>query len=179
MVYRWYTDTNYRIKTIILAYGVWYIVKSCFFIGHRDAPERIQSQLTTAVERLIVEENVGYFYVGQYGSFDRMAALTVKQMKRKYPYISLYLVLPYHPAERPVPAPVGFDGTYYPEGMETVPKRYAIVRANKQLVKSSDWLLVYVCHPGSNARNLLEYAQRREQKGLIHIENLAGGTYEY
>ena len=154
-------------------------MKSCFFVGHRDAPERIQSQLTTAVERLIVEENVGYFYVGQYGSFDRMAALSVKQLKTKYPFISLYLVLPYHPAERSVPAPADFDGTYYPEGMETVPKRYAIVRANKQLVKSSDWLLVYVCHPGSNARNLLEYAQRREQKGLIHIENLAGGTYEY
>ena len=32
--------------------------------------------------------------------------------------------------------------------------------------------------PGSNARNLLEYAQRREKKGLIHIENLAGGIYE-
>ena len=154
-------------------------MKSCFFIGHRDAPERIQSQLTTEVERLIVEENVGYFYVGLYGSFDRMAALTVKQLKKKYPDITLHQVLPYHPAERPVPAPAGFDGTYYPEGMEAVPKRYAIVRANRQLVNNSDWLIAYVCHPGSNARNLLEYAKRREKKGLIRILNLAGGTYEY
>ena len=154
-------------------------MKSYFFIGHRDAPESVLSSLTIALERLIVEENVGYFYVGQYGSFDRMAALAVKQLKEKHPTISLYLVLPYHPAERPVPVPTGFDGTYYPEGMETVPKRYAIVRANKQLLNSSDWLIAYVCHPGSNARNLLEYAQRREKKGLIRILNLAGGTYEY
>lgn len=153
-------------------------MKSCFFIGHRDAPESVLSSLTIAVERLIVEENVGHFYVGQYGSFDRMAALAVKQLKKKYPTITLYLVLPYHPAERPVPAPAGFDGTYYPEGMETVPKRYAIIRANKQMINNSDWLIAYVCHPGSNARNLLEYARRREQKGLIHIENLAGTIYE-
>lgn len=154
-------------------------MKSCFFIGHRDTPESTHTQLTTAVERLIVEENVGYFYVGQYGSFDRMAALTVKQIKKKYPFISLYLVLPYHPAERPVPAPPDFDGTYYPEGMETVPKRYAIGTASKQMVNNSDWLIAYVCHPGSNARNLLEYARRREKRGLIHVDNLAGGTYEY
>ncbi|MBQ8038639.1 MAG: hypothetical protein IJ274_01965 [Lachnospiraceae bacterium] len=62
--------------------------------------------------------------------------------------------------------------------MENVPKRYAIGRANKQMVNNSDWLIAYVCHPASNARNLLEYAQRREEKGLIHIENLAGGIYE-
>jgi len=62
--------------------------------------------------------------------------------------------------------------------MEAVPKRYAIIRANKQMINNSDWLIAYVCHPGSNARNLLEYARRREQKGLIHIENLAGTIYE-
>ena len=64
-------------------------MKSCFFIGHRDAPESVLSSLTIALERLIVEENVGYFYVGQYGSFDRMAALAVKQLKEKHPTISL------------------------------------------------------------------------------------------
>lgn len=62
--------------------------------------------------------------------------------------------------------------------MENVPKRYAIVKTNKQMVNNSDWLIAYVRHPASNARNLLEYAQRREEKGLIHIENLAGGIYE-
>ena len=74
------------------------------------------------------------------------------------------LLLPYHPADRHIPTPPSFDGTYYPEGMENVPKRYAIVRANKQMVNSSDWLIAYVHHPASNARNLFEYAHRREKK---------------
>lgn len=39
-------------------------MNSCFFIGHADAPEEVFAQLTQTVERLIVKENVGYFYVG-------------------------------------------------------------------------------------------------------------------
>ena len=48
--------------------------KSCFFIGHRETDERVLSRLLETVERLIVEENVGYFYVGHHGGFDRLAA---------------------------------------------------------------------------------------------------------
>ena len=148
-------------------------MKSCFFIGHREADERLLSRLKDTVERLITEENVSYFYVGGYGGFDRIAAHAVIDAKKQYTDITLMLVLPYHPAERPMETPYGFDGTYYPEGLEKVPKQYAIVRANKILVNTSDWLVCYVRYGASNSRNLLEYAQRREKKGLIKIQNLA------
>lgn len=148
-------------------------MKSCFFIGHRDAPDSVLAHLTQAVEMLILRENVSCFYVGSYGSFDRLTALAVKRLKHIYPDILLMLVLPYHPGERPVALSDGFDGSYYPDGLENTPRRYAIVKANKQMVDSSDWLIAYVRHPASNARNLLEYAQRREKKGLIKTINLA------
>ena len=105
--------------------------KSCFFMGHREADERLLPRLESMIDRLITEENVRYFYVGGYGAFDRIAAAAVKQVKQKYPDIALMLVLPYHPAERPTEAPNGFDGTYHPEGLENMPRRYAIVRANQ------------------------------------------------
>ena len=44
------------------------------------------------------------------------------------------MLIPYHPAERPVETPPGFDGTFYPPGIESVPRRYAIVRANRYMV---------------------------------------------
>ena len=153
-------------------------MKSCFFIGHHDAKAEVYPALLAEVERHITQYGVTVFFVGHYGNFDRMAAAAVKEAKAQHPEVRLMLVLPYHPAERAVPIPVGFDGSYYPDGMETVPRRFAIARANKKMVDTSNWLISYVCHPGSNARNLLEYAQRREKKGLIHIENLAGGLYE-
>lgn len=148
-------------------------MKSCFFIGHRESDERLLPQLIALVERLIEEEQVTFFYVGGYGGFDRVAASAVKVAKRKYSEITLLLVLPYHPGERIVETPFGFDGTYYPDGLENVPKRFAIARANKMMINTSDWLIAYVCHGASNSRTLLEYAKHRQKKGLIQIENLA------
>ena len=136
-------------------------MKSCFFIGHREVDERLLPTLVNAVERLVVSEGVTCFYVGRYGGFDRVAATAVKQVKQRYPEIILMLVLPYHPAEHPVETPCGFDGTYYPEGMETVPRRFAIVQANKHMVENVDWLIAYVRHGASNSKRILEYAKKR------------------
>ena len=146
--------------------------KSCFFIGHREADERLLPRLELVIDRLIQEDRVRYFYVGGYGGFDRIAAAAVKRVKQKYPDITLMHVLPYHPAERPTEAPAGFDGTYHPEGLENTPRRYAIVRTNQIMVDTCDWLVCYVRHGASNSRNLLEYAGRRKEKGLIQIINI-------
>ena len=146
-------------------------MKSCFFIGHREADERLLPILTAAIERLITEEQVSFFYVGGYGGFDRIAATAVKRMKLQHTEITLMLVLPYHPGERPIETPNGFDGTYYPEGLEKVPRRYAIVRANEIMAKQSDWLISYVRHGASNSRRILEYAQK-QGTACININDL-------
>ena len=150
-------------------------MNSCFFIGHREANQGLLPRLELEIDRLIMEENVCYFYVGGYGSFDQIAASAVKRAKKKYPDITLMLVLPYHPAERPTEKPPGYDGTYYPEGLEKTPRPFAIVKANQLMVDSCDWLVCYVRHGASNSRNLLEYARRREKKDLIRIINIAEG----
>ena len=113
------------------------------------------------------------YIVGKYGGFDRMAAKAVIAAKSRHPQIILSLLLPYHPAERPIEAPPGFDNTFYPPGMEKVPRKLAIVRANRYMVDHTNYLIAYVWHPASNARNLLEYAQTREKNGLLHITTLA------
>lgn len=146
-------------------------MKSCFFIGHREADERLLPKLTAAIERLITEEQVSFFYVGGYGGFDRIAATAIKHLKLHHPDITLMLVLPYHPAERPIETPYGFDGTYYPDGLEKVPRRYAIVRANEIMAKQSDWLISYVRHGASNSRRILEYAQK-QGTACININDL-------
>lgn len=146
--------------------------KSCFFTGHRETDERLLPRLEWTIEWLILEENVRIFYVGRYGGFDRIAATAVKKAKLHHPDITLMLVLPYHPAERPIDTPNGFDGTYHPYGLENTPRRYAIPRTNRIMVDSCDWLICYVRHGASNSRNLLEYARRRANKGLIQIQNI-------
>lgn len=146
--------------------------KSCFFIGHREASEEIYPALYAAVEQHIVEYGVKEFIVGHYGGFDRLAALAVKEAKRLYPEVKLTLLLPYHPAERPIPTPDGFDNTFYPPGMESVPRKIAIARVNRYVVDHVDYLIAYAWHPASNARELVEYAKRREKRDLISITSI-------
>ena len=148
--------------------------KICFFIGHRDAPETIYPQLLAEVERHIAEFGVTDFIVGHYGGFDRLAAKAVIAAKERYPNILLLLFLPYHPAEQPIEIPVGFDNTYYPPGMEKVPRRLAIVRANRYVVDHVDYLIAYAWHPASNARELVKYAAVRCRNTKITVVNIYG-----
>lgn len=168
------------VRMVILNYKLlyyvtigWRFMKSCFFIGHREADERLLPVLQCVIQQLIEEEGVTEFYVGGYGGFDRIAGAAVKQLKAQYPRISLRIMIPYHPAERPVEAPNGYDGTYYPNGLEGVPKRFRIAKANRLMIDTSDWLIAYVCHGASNSRKFLEYAERREKKGLLQVQNIA------
>ena len=148
-------------------------IKTCFFIGHRDAPSSLLPFLVEAVERHITEYGVTEFIVGQYGNFDRLAAQAVKDAKKRCQGAALSLLLPYHPFDRPIPVPDGFDGTFYPPGMETVPKRAAIVRANRYMMENSRFLICYNKGNVGNTRQLVEAALRREKKDLIRVENLA------
>ena len=147
-------------------------VKSCFFLGHHDASNSIYPALLSIVEQHITEYGVTEFFVGHYGNFDQLAARAVKESKTHHPDISLSLLLPYHPSERRISLPEGFDDTYYPDGMENVPRRFTIFRANRYMIDHSDYLISYVWHPASNARELVRYAERREKKNLIVITQL-------
>ena len=98
----------------------------CFFIGHREAPESIYPELARTVEQLI-GQGVADFYVGHYGNFDRLAARAVIAAKQQHSEVRLTMLLPYHPAEREVVLPPGFDGSLYPPGMEKGPRRFAII----------------------------------------------------
>ena len=143
--------------------------KSCFFIGHRETSREIYPELCAAVEQHILEYGVTEFIVGHYGGFDHLAASAVKEAKRFYPEVKLTLLLPYHPAERPIPMPDGFDSTFYPPGMERVPRKIAIVRANRYVVDHVDYLISYIWHPASNARELVEYAKRKNCQNRLQI----------
>lgn len=147
--------------------------KSCFFAGHREVGEELRPTLAEAVERQITQYRATDFTVGQYGGFDRLATGVLRAAKKGHPEISIFLLLPYYPTRRFVEVPEGMDGIFYLPGMERVPKRQAIVRANRYMVAHSDFLIAYAWHPASNARELVEYALSRQKRGLIQVENLA------
>ena len=145
--------------------------KVCFLFGHATTPYEAIARIEAAAERHYLEHGIKTFIVGNRGSFDGFAATAIKTLKQRHNDISLLLLLAYHPGERAVDLTDGFDNSYYPP-LENVPRQYAIVRANKYMVDTADSVICYVKHIG-NTRNLLEYAQKRQKKEGIIIENVA------
>ena len=88
--------------------------------------------------------------------------------------LGMPLFLPYHPHDQPIPAPKGFDGTFYSPGMEMVPKKATIVRADRYMADNCTHLIAYAWHPASNVRKLVEYVQRWQIVAAVYCGSLAG-----
>ena len=147
-------------------------MKSCFLFGHADCPDQVLSRLEQAIETAISNE-VTDFYVGNRGAFDRLATTAVKRAKKKFPEVRLFLLLAYHPAERPQELSEGFDGTYYPLE-KAPPRRFSIVRANEAMLRQAEYVICYVNHVG-NTRKLFAVAQKRRE---LTIDNIAERNLE-
>ena len=144
-------------------------MKTCFFIGHRDAPESIYERPLSAVERHISEYGVTDFVVGRYGNFDRLAARAVVEAKQHHSDVMLTLLMPYYLADAE-PLPNGFDGSLFPDGLETVPKRAAILRANQYMIRHCDYMIAYDIGQIGNTRELVARAKQRMDLKIYNLD---------
>lgn len=147
--------------------------RTCYFIGHRTVPEDISDRLRESIERHITEYGVSSFVVGHYGEFDQLVARALVEAKQRHPDIEVLVLLPYHPQEQPYEPLEGMDGTYYPPGQERHPRAFAIVKANEYMIRNSDFLICYDRGAIGKTRDYVALAKKLEQRGQIHIENLA------
>ena len=145
--------------------------RRCFLFGHADAPSSISDELMACIEGYIVKEHVSEFYCGHHGSFDRIVFRCLTMIKQRYPNIRRILVTPYHLTDKQVENQDMADEVYYPFE-EPVMAKYAIVKANHQMINKCDYLIAYVCHTGK-AKDFFEYAERRAKRKEMHIENIA------
>ncbi|MBP3360476.1 MAG: hypothetical protein J6N52_06460 [Clostridia bacterium] len=135
------------------------------FCGHGDVQysDEIRESLYTIIEDLI-KQGADEFLLGGYGSFDLMAAHTVKSLKEKYPYIESVLVVAY--INRGFDKDL-YDCSEYPP-IENVPKRFAILKRNEWMVKNADVIVAYISHDWGGAAKTLSYA-RQKKKRIINI----------
>ena len=139
----------------------------CSFFGHRDVGEQIRPALAAEIERHITEHGVDTFYVGGYGNFDNMAAGVLREMKGRYPHISVFRILAYLPTDN---KETGGDQTptIFPDGLELVHPRYAITHRNRWIVEASDYIIAYVKSGYGGAYDALKYAKRK-QKTVVNL----------
>ena len=140
-------------------------MKTCIFFGHRDAPVTVKPRLMSCVESLIVEHGVTNFYVGNQGNFDRMAKSVLQTLQKKYAYIIYYIVLAYFPSQK---EEVDDAETIYPDGLETVPRRFAISHRNRWMLQQSDYVVGYITHSWGGAAQFFAQA-KRQGKQVINL----------
>ena len=141
------------------------------FCGHRDFVEtaEAENQLTMFLEKYARENVRLVCYNGGYGNFDYFAAKCVQRMQEQYSNIRNCLVLPY--IDQPFLDRIEifknhFDETIYPL-LESVPRKYAIIRRNEWMVDSADIVIAYVTYSWGGAARTLEYAKRKNKNIIL------------
>ena len=136
----------------------------CTFFGHKDTPKEIEPTLRSTLINLIENKNVTVFYVGNNGNFDTMVRRQLENLSQTYP-ITYNIVLAYIPTKKSEYD--SFTNTLLPEGIETIPKRFAISWRNKWMIQQSDVVVTYVTHSFGGAVKFKEIA---EKQGKMVIE---------
>ena len=128
------------------------------FFGHQDTPNEIEPSLRTTLVDLIENHGATEFYVGNNGKFDTMVRRQLEELFQVYP-ITYSVVLAYIPTKKSEYD--YFTNTLLPEGIETVPKRFAISYRNKWMVEQSDVVVTYVTHSFGGAAQFKTMAERQ------------------
>ncbi|MBE6679754.1 MAG: DUF1273 family protein [Ruminococcaceae bacterium] len=143
------------------------IKKKCCFAGHKDTScGSIKQKLQDTLIKLIENENVQYFWIGNYGAFDKCAATVIKSLKKEYPDIKSELIIPYLTKD------IINNGDYYKnydsiliaEIPPNTPQKFRISKANEYMVKKCDYIVCYVDHTYGGAYQTLKSAQKKNIK---------------
>ena len=138
----------------------------CTFFGHRNTPATIDNLLRELLTELIEHHGADEFYVGNQGNFDTMVQRQLEILSKEY-NITYSVVLAYLPDINAEPIPC----SVYPEGIETVPRKFAIIYRNKWMLNKSDTVICYVTHPTSGAGQFVELAEK-QGKRILNLNNL-------
>ena len=128
------------------------------FFGHKDTPKEIEPTLRTTLVDLIENHGATEFYVGNNGNFDTMVRRQLEELSQVYP-ITYSVVLAYLPTKKSEYE--DHSNTILPEGIETVPKRFAISYRNKWMVEQSDIVVTYVARTYGGAWQFKAMAERQ------------------
>ncbi len=153
-------------------------MKICCFTGHRDIADDLRPALRTRLDECLyalIDEGVTVFRAGGARGFDTIAAEQVLEMRRRFDFIRLDLILPCHGQTKGWPADeqaayrrvmaeadrvIFLQETYSPGCMH---------RRNLQLLAAADVCVAYQTHAGGGTAFTVSHAR----SAGIRVINLA------
>ena len=136
------------------------------FFGHRDAGSEIKEKIKEEIIRLIENDGADTFLVGNNGNFDAMVKSVLDELEKAYD-IKYNIVLAYLPTKKRE-----YDDhshTVFPEGLESVPKRFAISKRNEMMIKECDIVITHVIRNYGGAYQFKALAEKKSKR-VINIK---------
>lgn len=144
----------------------------CTFFGHSECYGLDVAVLRSAIAELI-EQDVTEFVVGNHGQFDAMVFSCLQDLSKVYPKIAYSVALAYLPTRKD-DYDIYHGHSFYPEGQEIGPARFAIERRNRWMIDASDCCLCYINHTWGGA---YKFARMAKNRGL-QVFNLGSEAIE-
>lgn len=132
--------------------------KTAVFIGHNDITGLNTKLLEQTIIDLIQKE-ITTFISGGMGGFDRTAAKMIYDLKKYYPQIKNYLIIPYlnfNIFDRSL-----FDEIIFPEKLEIIPHKAAIIVRNRYMIEISGTAICFVQYKVGGAAKSFDYAEKQ------------------
>lgn len=136
----------------------------CTFFGHRNTADSIATEVEKVVIDLLENKSVDVFYVGNQGNFDNIVYRVLEKLSDNYVF-KYYVVLAYLPCSN---KNLIKKNTIVPDGVENVPKRFAIKYVNNWMIDKSNYV---VAHAENNVSSCAyEFMKNAERKNKIIIK---------
>ena len=132
----------------------------CTFFGHKDCSNSIKPKLIKIIKEQI-KLGTTCFYVGNHGNFDTLALSCLRELKKEYKELCYSVVLAYLPTDSNAYLQ---EETIFPEGIEQIPKRFAIDFRNRWLINHADTVITYVSHSWGGAAKYTKKAKNKSAR---------------
>lgn len=141
------------------------------FFGHSNClfNDDIKKQLKNILLDEIIKNPTSKFYLGGYDDFDGLCLRTLRELKHDFPSIEILFITPYLDKNysKLELAKHYYDDVIFPP-IESVPRKFAILKRNEWMVEQADLVIVYVKYSWGGAAKALEYAKRKKKR-IINI----------
>lgn len=147
--------------------------KTCSFLGHRFVLDikSVKVQLKTLIEKMITQDDVDTFYVGEQGDFEIIAADVLNELKPNYPFIQRIEILCF--AEQlNRKSKIKSDIFDYLDELDLCKRRARIIKRNRWVIDNSDFLVFFVHSSDGGAYQSYLYAKKKK-KDIINLTKIA------
>lgn len=135
------------------------------FCGHSNClfSDEEKDELKQLLIKEIRKNPTCKFYLGGYGDFDSLCLRTLRELKIVFPNIELLFITPYLDSNysKLEFAKYHYDNVIFPP-LESVPRKFAILKRNEWMVDSADLVIAYVKYSWGGAAKTLKYAKRNK-----------------